>query len=101
MSNLPFLVRNTLDGFSDGAQKLYLDLLDRYQGWNDRKGELRAFHEAHVYEERVGGLIAHILRHGPLLDISRLPDPSVVDPDYKGQVERFFADRYKNMKVQP
>lgn len=90
-SNLPNLVRNTCDGFTDGGQKLYLDLLDRYQGWSDRLGEQRAFFEADRFERLVGKTLSHILGNWPICLEGR--DAS---SDWKRSVGHFFADRWKN-----
>lgn len=91
MSNLPILVRNTCDGLTEGGQKLYLDLMDRYQGWNNKQGEVRAFLEADRYDRNVGQTLTHILDHGPLLG-----DIQVINHNWKQDMQRFMADRWKN-----
>lgn len=90
--NLPNLVANTLDGFEEGAQHLYLALLDRYQGWSDREGELRAFRGACHYSDGAGGIFEHILDRGP-----------GVPPDgpWKGELKKFMADRWLHNFASP
>lgn len=86
MSNATILAENTLAGFSDGAQKLYLDLMDKYRGWSDRAGERRAFFEAYRYERLVGRTVAYILRNAPTIQ----QGPHIV------KLERFLADRWRH-----
>lgn len=86
IGNLPNLVRNTCDGLTEGGQKLYLDMLDRHQGWSDREGERRAFTAADRYDRNFGTVLSHILRRGPVFE----QGPHIE------KLERFFADRWKN-----
>lgn len=89
--NLPIIVRNTMDGLGEGAQHLYLAMLDRYQGWNDRRGELAAFLIADDYQNRLGDVIDHILDNG------RFQFPAVVENrDWKADLRRFFSERYRH-----
>lgn len=86
-SNLPNLVANTCDGLTDGAQKLYLDLLDAYQGWSSRDAEKRAFFEADKYDREVGRVISRIMdRHTADYPAGK----------WKTDLQKFLADRYRN-----
>lgn len=91
MSNYSVLQQNTLAGLSDGAGKLYLDLCDRYQAHKSDASERRAFLEASRYDERVGGVIDHILRNYPCGD---LPSETITS------LSQFFADRYRHNFMQ-
>jgi hypothetical protein len=93
MSNLPVLTQNTLAGLSEGAGLLYLDLLDKYQGWNSVNGERKAFFKADRYERLCGGVADHI--------IDAYPGFNHVPSDVKTSVKSFIKDRWKNNFIAP
>jgi hypothetical protein len=88
VSNLPVIAQNTLAGLSEGAGLLYLDLLDKYQGWNSVQGERKAFFEADRYERLCGDVTDHI--------IDAYPGFSHVPSDVKTSVKSFLKDRWEN-----
>ena len=87
MSNYSTLQQNTLLGFSETAGCLYLNLLDKYQGWNTNDGERMAFLEAHRYENSVGETLDYILDGAPMWSL---------DPSTKKSLSGFFADRWRH-----
>lgn len=92
MSNYSILQQNTLLGFSEGAQHLYLRLCDAYQAHAGQEGERRAFLDACHYEEKVGEVLSYILKMMPII----VPEYGSIGADrpWVRDLERFFADRY-------
>lgn len=82
MSNYSILQRNTLDGFSETAQVLYLKLTDVFQG-NERK----AFAVASFYENRCGNVLDYIMRNSPAHQL---------DARTISQLSAFFAERWRH-----
>lgn len=87
MSNLPTLQQNTLHGFSETAQSLYLTLLDKFQGWNSPSGEMAAFIAADHYERKCGDVLDHILRNAPVWNLPA---------DVMSELSKFFAERWRH-----
>ena len=88
MNNLPILTQNTLLGLSEGGGLLYLDLLDKHQGWNNVQNEHKAFFEAHNYDSKVGCVFDHI--------IDNYDSFSNISKDIKTSMKSFMKDRWKN-----
>lgn len=84
--NLPLLVRNTCDGLTEGGQKLYLDLLDRFQGWSKPEGERQAFALANRYDAEASSVLDHIFANAALFQRG----PHICE------LKRFIAERWKN-----
>ncbi len=87
MSNYPTLVQNTLDGFSETASELYIHLMDKLEGWNDRENERRCLLLACHYEENCGATLDYILTNGPFPNITK---------EVKSDLSAFFAVRWQN-----
>lgn len=87
MRNLAPLQLNTLAGFSETAGALYLDLLDKFEGWADRTGERKAFWTACRYEQECGEALDYILRENPVHDL---------DARTMSDLSQFFAARWRN-----
>lgn len=62
-SNLPVGVQNTLLGFSDMGQHVYLLLMDKYNGWGSKENELKAFWAADRAERLAGDTFEKIINH--------------------------------------
>nr|WP_288248960.1 hypothetical protein [uncultured Sphingomonas sp.] len=86
--NYPVRVANGLAGLSDAAARLYLTLLDRWQGWNNAANETRAFLAACDYDDDVGAVLDHILRRAPL--------GFVMTDKVRRELLGFFAERYRH-----
>lgn len=86
MSNHSILVQNTLDGFSEASQHLYLTLLDAYQGHSNTTNELKALKATCRYEDNIGNTLSYILSNGPLS----------LDSKTKKELLKYFSERWKN-----
>lgn len=85
MSNYSILENNTLYGFSEPTQNLYLKLLDTHQG-RTKGGEMRAFLEADRFERSIGRDLGKALL--------KAPHPAGVK--VRKEVGEFIADRWRH-----
>jgi len=89
MGNYSPLMRNTLDGLSDGAGSLYLKLFEKYQG-----DERKAFLEACRYEESCGEVVSLMIEKA--CEISAQDGIVATNPNARRDLEVFFADRWRH-----
>ena len=81
-SNLPILQQNTLFGFGESSGSAYLLLCEKFNGFSNRKNELKAFQKAEEYNRAAGALL-----DGVMTDYYQ---------GYPPKLAKFFAKRYIN-----
>lgn len=88
MTNYTPLQKNTLDGLSETAGILYMDLCDKLKAHESRENERVAFLAACGFDMGAGGVFDYIMRN--------YPGFSDVDDGTKTKLARFCADRYRH-----
>lgn len=76
---------NTLDGLSEMAGCLYLDLCDLYRAHESQANERRAFLEACRFEDQAARTIDYIMDNNPVWTLNA---------EVKSQLSQFFATRW-------